>query len=142
MARREITGRKPYATPDRAKRRSGPPRIDPEASDDDEPELEEDNDAEVSPQVAGPQPIESTVHQEPRPTVGIKTRGARGPPVASAAYSIRTFCQAHHLSEAMYFKMKAAGWGPAEMKVGSRVLISFEAAAAWRREREHKATTA
>ena len=53
-----------------------------------------------------------------------------------AAYSIATFCIAHHLSQAMYFKMKAEGWGPAEMKVGSRVLISFEAAAAWRRQRE------
>jgi len=57
----------------------------------------------------------------------------RGPP---AAFSIADFCAAHAISEAMYFKIKAAGQGPAEMIVGRRRLISAEAAAAWRRARE------
>jgi hypothetical protein len=60
----------------------------------------------------------------------------RGPPVARAVYSIREFCRAHGISEAMYFKLKSQGLGPREMEVGSRRFISFEAAAAWRRERE------
>jgi hypothetical protein len=50
--------------------------------------------------------------------------------------SIREFCSQHSISEDMFYKMQREGWGPATMKVGSRTLISHEAAAAWRRERE------
>jgi len=60
-----------------------------------------------------------------------------------AAFSIREFCAAHRISQSMYFKLRnMGGLGPREMSVGTRKLISLEAAAAWRREREHKATTA
>jgi hypothetical protein len=51
-------------------------------------------------------------------------------------YTIPTFCTAHNLSQAFYYKLKSQGLGPVEMKVGSRRLVSFEAAAEWRRERE------
>ena len=37
--------------------------------------------------------------------------------------------------------MKSEGWGPKEMWAGSRRLISFEAAATWRRARETAAAT-
>jgi len=57
----------------------------------------------------------------------------RGPP---AAYSIRAFCEAHNLSQSMYFKLRSMGLGPREMAVGSRRLISQEAAAEWRKARE------
>lgn len=53
-----------------------------------------------------------------------------------AAFTISTFCTAHHLSESFYHKLKQQGRGPKEMHVGARVLISFESAAAWRAERE------
>ena len=56
-----------------------------------------------------------------------------GPPLAM---SIREFCALHGISEDMFYKMKRDGWGPATMKVGSRTLISHEAAADWRRKRE------
>jgi len=62
-----------------------------------------------------------------------------GPP---AAYSIAAFCAAHDLSEGMYFKIRKQGLGPREMRVGSRVLITQEAAAAWRRERESETAAA
>ena len=52
------------------------------------------------------------------------------------AYSIAVFCARHGISERFYFKLKAAGHGPAEMQLGNRVLISREAAARWRAERE------
>jgi hypothetical protein len=52
------------------------------------------------------------------------------------AMSIREFCRLHGISEDQFFKMQREKWGPATMKVGSRTLISREAAAAWRRERE------
>ena len=52
------------------------------------------------------------------------------------AYSIPLFCARHGISERFYFKLKAAGRGPAEIQLGNRVLISREAAARWRAERE------
>jgi hypothetical protein len=36
--------------------------------------------------------------------------------------------------------MQREGWGPTVMHVGSRTLISIEAAAAWRKQREEAAT--
>jgi hypothetical protein len=60
----------------------------------------------------------------------------RGTPTERMAYSIRQFCEAHGISVDTYFRMRRAGLGPATMKVGARTLISIEAAAAWRRERE------
>jgi hypothetical protein len=55
------------------------------------------------------------------------------------AYSIREFSEAHGLSEAMFFKLQKQGLAPAVMAVGSRRLISIEAAEKWRREREEEA---
>jgi hypothetical protein len=68
-----------------------------------------------------------------RPTTGRKAQSA---PPAFGAYSISSFCQAHALSEAMYFKLRSQGLAPAEMAVSRRRLISTEAAARWRRQRE------
>jgi hypothetical protein len=60
--------------------------------------------------------------------------------VTPAAYSIDQFCIAHgNICRASYYNMKKAGKGPREMRVGSRVLISQEAAAEWRRAREAEA---
>lgn len=52
------------------------------------------------------------------------------------AYTIEAFCEAHGFSRAHYFNQAKEGRGPRVMRVGSRVLISKEAAAEWRRERE------
>jgi hypothetical protein len=54
----------------------------------------------------------------------------------TAAYSIRAFCAAHQISTAFYFKLQRQGIGPRELRLGARTLISAEAAADWRRERE------
>jgi hypothetical protein len=59
----------------------------------------------------------------------------RGPPPL-AAYSISEFCQSHRISIDTYFRLQRGGVGPRVMKVGSRTIISLEAAAEWRRERE------
>jgi hypothetical protein len=53
-----------------------------------------------------------------------------------AAFTIAEFCSAHRISQSMYFKMRNLGLGPREMAVGSRRLISQEAAAEWRKARE------
>lgn len=63
-------------------------------------------------------------------------------PIPLGAYSIRAFCRAHALSEAMYFKLRSMGLGPDEMQVGRRRMVSIEAAAKWRLEREAAARAA
>ena len=57
-------------------------------------------------------------------------------PEPTEAFSIASFCARHDISVAHYYRMRAEGKTPVEMKVGGRVLISKEAAAKWRRERE------
>lgn len=52
------------------------------------------------------------------------------------AYSIDEFCARHRISTQLFYKLKPQGLMPATFKVGTRVLISREAAAVWRRERE------
>ena len=111
MVRAEITGQKPRVAADRAKRRPGPPRADADA-------------------------VEPTPHRECESSTRDERPPIRGPPVPAAAYSIREFCAAHRLSESMYFKLRHQGLGPDEMSVGSRRIISFEAAERWRRARE------
>jgi hypothetical protein len=59
----------------------------------------------------------------------------RGPP-PRAVFTIPEFCEAHRFSQAKYYEMKREGWGPAEMIVGRRRMVSFEAAERWRRARE------
>src|SRR5262245_46548358 len=61
---------------------------------------------------------------------------ARGPPPSRAGVTVPEFGEAHRISQAKYYEMKKEGWGPVEMEVGRRRLISYEAAAEWRRERE------
>jgi len=112
MARGEITGRRPRTTAVRSKRKPGPPRL------------------------ADPSAIEPTPHSET--TVAARTKAApiRGPPTPTAVYSIASFAAAFGISQSMYFKLRAEGRGPREMRLGSRVFITHEAAERWRIERE------
>jgi predicted DNA-binding transcriptional regulator AlpA len=52
------------------------------------------------------------------------------------AFTVDEFCLAHHVSRPFFYKLLKDGVGPRTMKLGSRTLISVEAATAWRRERE------
>lgn len=73
-----------------------------------------------------------------RPEVTGKNLGARD----IEAFSIDEFCLRHCISRAFYYKLREDNRGPREIKIGTRVLISKEAAAAWRREREAATETA
>jgi hypothetical protein len=55
---------------------------------------------------------------------------------AKSAYSIPEFCQAHSISRSLYYKLKKLGQAPRELEVLNRKLITEEAAARWRAERE------
>lgn len=56
-----------------------------------------------------------------------------------SAFSIDEFCSAHRISRAMFYKLLDQGKAPRLMKVGTRSLISEEAAAEWRRQMEASA---
>lgn len=57
------------------------------------------------------------------------------------AYSIEEFCQVHSFSRAKFYLLVNEGLAPTIMKVGRRVIISMEAAAAWRRMMEERSST-
>jgi hypothetical protein len=61
------------------------------------------------------------------------------PPNVVAAYSISGFCRAHDISVSMFHKLRTLDLAPEVMCVGARRLISVEAAARWRAEREREA---
>jgi hypothetical protein len=52
------------------------------------------------------------------------------------AFSISEFCRRNGISIQLFYKLKPLGLMPPTFRLGARVLISREAAAAWRRERE------
>ena len=62
----------------------------------------------------------------------------QAPPKAEErdCFSIEEFCERHNISRGTFYNMRARGLGPKELHVFGRVLISKEAAEAWRRERE------
>ena len=59
-----------------------------------------------------------------------------------AAFSVFGFCVAHGLSRSKLYDLWRRGEGPRLMKVGSRTLVSVEAAQAWRRACERAAGAA
>jgi hypothetical protein len=58
------------------------------------------------------------------------------------AYSVDEFCARHRISAQLFYKLKPQGLMPVTFNVGTRVLISREAAAAWRLAREEAAKMA
>ena len=52
------------------------------------------------------------------------------------AFTLNGFCEAHGISRAMFYKLLKAGQAPRVAKVGSKVLITSDAAAEWLRARE------
>ena len=57
-------------------------------------------------------------------------------PAELDAYSIAEFCARHCISRGKFYLLLNKGKAPKTFNVGTRVLISREAAAAWRAERE------
>lgn len=49
-----------------------------------------------------------------------------------AVYDVDGFCADHHISRSLLYKLWKDGRGPAVVKVGTRTLITTEAAAKWR----------
>ncbi len=53
-------------------------------------------------------------------------------------YTVAQFCNSHHISRSMFYKLLKQGQGPRRMVVGRRRLISNEAAADWRQRMERR----
>ena len=64
--------------------------------------------------------------------------GGPKPPTEAECYTmtIEEFAARHRISKQFYYKLRAAGQGPTEIRIGSRVLISKDAAEAWRSKLE------
>jgi hypothetical protein len=74
----------------------------------------------------------------------VKKMSSQAPQKVSEAqaFSIDHFCAIHDISRASLYSLWAAGNGPAFFRVGAKRLISKEAAARWRQEREAAAVAA
>jgi predicted DNA-binding transcriptional regulator AlpA len=56
---------------------------------------------------------------------------------AALAFSVQEFCTLHRISRCYFYKLLKQGLAPRLIKIGARTLVSVEAAADWRREREN-----
>ena len=56
------------------------------------------------------------------------------PALPRVAFTIKEFCKAHRISVSYYYELKKLGRAPREMMLGTRRIISAEAASAWRAE--------
>src|SRR5262245_27073413 len=76
-----------------------------------------------------------------RVAVRINKNKARPPSTEPDAFTIDEFCAQHRLSKSFFYKLKTLGLAPATIKLGSKVLITREAAAEWRAAREAETAT-
>jgi hypothetical protein len=53
-----------------------------------------------------------------------------------AAYTVNEFCDAHRISRSKLYELWSAGVGPRFIQVGTKKIITNEAAADWRRAGE------
>ncbi len=59
-----------------------------------------------------------------------------------AMYDVNEFCRLHGISRAFFYKLLKNGLGPKTVKLGTKTLITAEAAAQWRRELENRVSAA
>jgi hypothetical protein len=81
----------------------------------------------------------SLEHSPARQARGSVSVDCTTPCTGAAAFTVDQFCAAHQISRALLYKLWEQKLGPRRFCAGSKVLISFEAAADWRRERERAA---
>jgi hypothetical protein len=56
--------------------------------------------------------------------------------MAPVVYTVAEFCSAHKISRSKLYELWRSGIGPRSIKIGSRNLITAEAACEWRRQLE------
>jgi hypothetical protein len=60
-----------------------------------------------------------------------------GREAARAAFTIAEFCDAHRISRSKLYELWTAGAGPRFIRIGTKKIITTEAAANWRQEGEN-----
>jgi hypothetical protein len=70
----------------------------------------------------------------PLPRLAYRTHGRRRRP--GDVHTIESFCLSNAISQSKYFALKREGRGPREIDLGDRIIITAEAEADWRKERE------
>jgi hypothetical protein len=70
-------------------------------------------------------------------TMSAVNGAAPSAPIEADAMTIAEFCERHRISTPTYFKLRNAGLGPAEMRIGNVVRVTREAAVAWRAARSN-----
>ena len=53
-----------------------------------------------------------------------------------ACFTLAEFCESHRISRSKFYQLVEQQIGPDLMRIGNKVLITAEAAARWRAERE------
>jgi excisionase family DNA binding protein len=76
-----------------------------------------------------------------KPRAKAKAVAAR-PNIPPLAMSVEEFCRANDIGRDLFYALLRQGKAPATMLIGSRRLVSFEAAQAWRAQREAETATA
>lgn len=105
------------------------------------PHVDPDRLPKLNAAIGAKKPVKVHTQRSKRRLAGTPHK-ARAPPSDPDCYTVDLFCHRHGLSHSFYYKLKAQGLGPREIRLNSKVLITREAAADWRREREAAATTA
>jgi hypothetical protein len=59
--------------------------------------------------------------------------------VEPLAFTVSEFCQSHRIGLNSYYRLRKAGKGPVEFRLGAKVLITRESAARWRAARDAEA---
>lgn len=54
------------------------------------------------------------------------------PEVIPETYTVETFCKSHNISRAFFYALRKQGKGPRVAKLGTRTIITREAASNWR----------
>jgi hypothetical protein len=62
--------------------------------------------------------------------------GTDVPAIGPVVYTVAEFCSAHKISRSKLYQLWRSGIGPRSVKIGSKNLITGEAACAWRRQLE------
>jgi hypothetical protein len=133
MARPEVTGKRIGTTPVKPKRSAGPATADPDA-------IEPSDDADEAPRPVSPaQRARAPPPPKAAPESEVKKKTPRVKLVrvleTPLAFSVEEFCKAHGISIGFFYTLLKEGRAPEIMKLGTRTLISHEAAARWRAER-------
>jgi hypothetical protein len=75
------------------------------------------------------------------PNTTLVAGSSHNPTCTEPSYTIRQFCHAEGLSPPTYFKLRAMGLGPREMRTGALVRITHRARLDWHRARENPTGT-